>query len=190
LSVEKLLFSKQKEQLANNKQLQILKNYPGCQQCGSQEVDTYELYENSKLVCQPYLMKKEGGSSSPISFTEQQKWYKKCWKIELAEWLEDYQSLPVNADCAGKWRADKQHLPNTCYCLEREAKESYLLFANSLKEKREKLEKECKCEISNKPRTPYYDSANYGYTYCENCESKIKGAGKMGVIKNRNDPKF
>jgi hypothetical protein len=35
-----------------------------------------------------------------------------------------------------------------------------------------------------------YDYQNYGYTYCEKCEVKIKGAGKMGVIKNRNDPRF
>jgi len=29
---------------------------------------------------QPCLMEKEGSSSSPISFLEQQKWYKKYWK--------------------------------------------------------------------------------------------------------------
>jgi hypothetical protein len=66
-------------------QYQLLKSYLGCQQCGSKEIDTYELYENSKLVCQPCLMRKEGGSSSPISFLEQQKWYKKHWKVDLVE---------------------------------------------------------------------------------------------------------
>ncbi|CAG8547214.1 12619_t:CDS:1, partial [Ambispora gerdemannii] len=60
---------------------------------------------------------------------------------------------------------------------------------NSLGESKEKL-KECQCETSNKPRTPYYDSANYGYTYCEKCEKEVKGVGKNGVIKNRNDPRF
>ncbi|CAJ0629808.1 15424_t:CDS:2 [Entrophospora sp. SA101] len=56
--------------------------------------------------------------------------------------------------------------------------------------RQEKLAKECQCEISNKPRTPYYDTSNYGYAYCEICETRIAGAGKHGVIKNRNDPKF
>jgi hypothetical protein len=63
------------------------------------------------------------------------------------------------------------------------------LFTDSLKEYQEKL-KECKCEVSNKPRTPYYDNENYGYTYCEKCETEVKGAGKHGVIKNRNNPSF
>jgi hypothetical protein len=96
--------------------------------------------------------------------------------------------LPVNAKCAREWSKDRNHL-NNCQCLEQEAKESYLLFANSLRTKQEKL-KECWCEVSNKPRTPYYDSDNYGYAYCEKCEIRISGAGKMGVIKNRNNPSF
>ena len=70
------------------------------------------------------------------------------------------------------------------------SKENYELFANSLKKDKAKLEKECKCEVSEKPRTPYYDSENYGYAYCEMCETRIAGAGKHGVIKNRNDPRF
>ena len=61
---------------------------------------------------------------------------------------------------------------------------------NILLEEWEGKLKECKCEISPKTRTPYYDSANYGYTYCEKCETTIKGAGKHGVIKNRNNPNF
>jgi hypothetical protein len=36
----------------------------------------------------------------------------------------------------------------------------------------------------------FYDGDNYGYTYCENCEKKLDGAGKMGLIKNRHDPQF
>jgi hypothetical protein len=35
-------------------------------------------------------MIKAGGSSSPISFLEQQKWYKKHWKIDLREMLENF----------------------------------------------------------------------------------------------------
>ena len=94
----------------------------------------------------------------------------------------------MNASCTDKWLKDKEHLKN-CDCLEREVKELVELFASSLKEYQEKL-KECKCERSEKTRTPYYDWANYGYTYCEKCESTIKGAGKHGVIKNRNNPSF
>ena len=105
------------------------------------------------------------------------------------EWLEDYGCLPVNANCARKWIKDKGHLPNKCDCLEVEAQETYELFANSLREMGEKI-KGCQCEVSNKPRTPYYDSDNYGYTYCEICEIRIAGAGKHGVIKNRNNPSF
>jgi hypothetical protein len=72
--------------------------------------------------------------------------------------------------------------------LELEAKEIYELLANSLKEVETKIKK-CACETSTKTRTPYY-SSHYGYTYCENCDSRIKGAGKTGKIKNRNDPQF
>ena len=179
---------KQQEKQEYIQQYQLLKNYQGCRQCGSLAVDAYSLYSENQLVCQSCRMKKEGGSSSPISFLEQQKWFKRFWKVDLGEWLEKYQRLPVNADCAREWLKDKKYL-ESCDCLEVEAQESYLLFTNSLKEKREKL-KECQCEVSNKLRTPYYDSANYGYTYCEKCETTIKGAGKMGVIKNRNDPRF
>lgn len=62
-------------------------------------------------------------------------------------------------------------------------------YTNSLKEYQEKL-KGCKCVKSAKTRVPYYDFANYGYTYCEKCEAKVEGAGKHGVIKNRNNPSF
>jgi len=59
---------KEQEKKEHIQQLQLLRSYQSCKKCGSKEVDTYELYENSKLVCQPCLMKKEGGTSSPISF--------------------------------------------------------------------------------------------------------------------------
>lgn len=65
-------------------QLQLLKNYPGCN-CGSKEVDAYHLYQASKLICQPCLMSKERGASGTISFLEQQKWYQRYWKIDLTE---------------------------------------------------------------------------------------------------------
>ena len=72
-SYEEVLASKQIEREKRLRQLQLLRSYLGCKQCGSKEVDAYGLYENSRLVCQPCLMKKAGGSSSPISFTEESK---------------------------------------------------------------------------------------------------------------------
>jgi hypothetical protein len=62
---------KLQDQQTRIQQLLLLKHYQGCSQCGSKEVDAYELYENSRLVCQPCLARKTGGSSSPISFLEQ-----------------------------------------------------------------------------------------------------------------------
>jgi len=185
---QKVYQRKLREREKHTQQLQLLKNYPSCKQCGSKEVDAYNLYEKNQLVCQPCLMRKEGGSSSPISFLEQGKWYKRWWKIEIVEWLERYNCLPVNAECARKRLKDRNHL-NNCQCLEREAKKTHELFANSLKEIEEKLRK-CACESSEKVRVKSYDISSYGYTYCERCEIRIKGAGKMGVIRNRNDPKF
>ena len=179
---------KVKERKKNDKQLLLLKNYQGCKVCRSLEIDAYELYENNRLVCQPCLVRKEGGSSSPISFLGQSKWYKKQWKIDLNEWLTKFQCLPVNAECAREWLKGKNHL-NNCRCLEQETQRLVELFTSSLKEYQQRLKK-CKCEVSSKMRTPYYDTSNYGYTYCEKCEIEIKGAGKHGVIKNRNDPKF
>jgi hypothetical protein len=73
--------------------------------------------------------------------------------------------------------------------LEKEAKELYLLFANSLKTCQEKL-KECQCETSKKVRVDYLDSAGSGWTYCEKCEIRIESAGHHGVIKNRHSPSF
>lgn len=64
---------KLREREAHIQQYQLLKSYQGCKQCGSKEVDAYHLYNENKLVCQPCLMRKEGHSSSPISFLEQQK---------------------------------------------------------------------------------------------------------------------
>ena len=179
---------KVREKKEYDRQLLLLKSYLGCKECESKEVDAYELYENSQLVCRPCLIKKEGGASGSVSFLEKSKWYKRYWGINLIEWLENFSQLPVNAECAREWLRDRNHL-NSCKCLEKEVKELVDLFNSSLKEWEKKL-KECKCEISPKTRTPYYDSKNYGYTYCEKCEMKIEGAGKTGVIKNRNDPSF
>jgi len=134
-------------------------------------------------------MRKEGGSSGPVSFLEQRKWYKRYWRIDLGEWLTKFQCLPVNAECAREWVKDRNHL-NSCDCLEKEAKETYLLFTNSLKEYQEKLEKGCKCEKSEKFRVDYIDSKGDGWICCEKCEARIDSAGHHGVIKNRNDPRF
>lgn len=187
-SYEKVFASRQKENQAKFQQLQLLKNYSGCKTCGSLEVDAYSLYQENKLICQPCLLKKEGGTSSPISFAEQSKWYKKYWQIDLAEWLANFSQLPVNSNCAKQWLKDKRHL-NNCDCLAKEAKEIYLLFTNLLKRIEVQL-KNCKCQVSPKTRTAYYDQANYGYTYCEICQQRINGAGKTGLIKNRNSPQF
>jgi hypothetical protein len=174
---------KEQERQAYIKQYQLLRNYLGCKQCGSKEIDAYELYENKRLVCWNCLVKKAGGASSPISFLEQQKWFKKQWGINLTEWLEKYGCLPVNKSCADKWLKDKQHLKN-CQCLEQESKEVYELFANSLRKMEEKLKK-CACETSEKVRV----SGDY-YAWCEKCKKSIAVASKKRVIKNRNDPRF
>ena len=63
-------------------------------------------------------------------------------------------------------------------------KELYLLFANSLKESKEKLEK-CQCKTSEKVRV-----GDDNYAWCESCEREISVARKKRVIKNRNDPRF
>jgi len=76
-SYQQVYQRKVKEQQDSYQQLKLLRDYPGCKQCGSKEVDAYDLFEKGQLVCQPYLMRKEGSSSSPISFVEQQKWYKR-----------------------------------------------------------------------------------------------------------------
>ena len=76
-SYQQIYQRKVKEQENSYRQLQLLKNYPGCKKCESKEVDAYDLYEKNQLVCQPCLISKEGSSSSPISFSEQQKWYKR-----------------------------------------------------------------------------------------------------------------
>ena len=163
-------------------QLQLLKNYQGCKQCGNLEVDAYSLYEENRIICQTCLTRKEGNSSNPISFCEQSKWYKRHWKIDLNDWLEK-DCLPINSHCAKKWLKDKEHLKN-CDCLEQESQEIYLLFSNSLERYQEQL-KGCQCKKSEKTRI----SSDY-YAWCEICEKTIEAASKKRVIKNRNDPKF
>ena len=81
--------------------------------------------------------------------------------------MEKYRRLPINADCARKWLKDSQHLDN-CQCLEIEAQEIYLLFSNSLKENREKFEKECQCVKSEKVRV-----SSDNYAWCDRCENSI-----------------
>jgi len=101
---------------------------------------------------------------------------------------QNFSQLPVNKNCADKWLKDKEHLKN-CDCLEQEAKEFYLLFSNSLKEKQKQLKK-CQCKKNEKVRVDYLDSTGSGWTYCEKCEARIESAGHHGVIKNRHSPSF
>lgn len=164
-------------------QLQLLKNYQGCKNCGNLAVDACSLYQESQLICQPCLTKEKGNSTSPISFWNQQKWYKKHWGINLIYWLETYKNLPVNSDCAIKWKENQYHL-NNCQCLRQEVKEIYRLFTSSLKRYQEQL-KECQCETSKKVRI-----GSDNFAWCEKCEETIAAASKKRVIKNRNDPKF
>lgn len=172
-SYEEVLTSKQIDRERGFRQLLLLKGYLGCQQCRSKAVDAYFLYEKNRLVCQPCLISREGGSSSPISFSERSKWYKKYWGINLVEWLEGYGCLPVNAECAREWLKDKEHLDN-CQCLELEAQKLVGIFSSSLKECEEKL-KGCACEKSEKVRV----SSDY-YAWCERCEGNIEVASKKG----------
>jgi hypothetical protein len=182
-SLEKVLESKREEKQNKIRQLQLLKSYLGCKWCKSLAVDAYSLYEKNKLVCQPCLMRKEGGSSSPISFLGQGKWYKKRWGVDINWWLESYGNLPVNAECAREWAKDKNHL-NNCQCLEQEAKENYLLVNDSLERYQTQLKK-CQCETSPKVRVDSDD-----FAWCEKCKVSISVASKKRVIKNRNDPRF
>jgi len=174
---------KVKEWKEKFQQYQLLKSYQGCKQCRSLEVDAYSLYTENKLICQPCRMKREGSASGSISFLEQQKWYKKWWKIELAKWLEAYNCLPINAECAIKWLKDSNHL-GSCQCLEAEAQKHYSLINDNLKRSWEKL-KNCQCKKSEKVRV-----SDDNYAWCERCETSILAASKKRVIKNRNDPQF
>lgn len=84
-SYEEVLANQYIERERRFRQLQLLSSYRGCKECGSLAVDAYFLYEENRLVCQPCRMRKEGGSSHPINFTEQQKWYKRYWRISISE---------------------------------------------------------------------------------------------------------
>jgi len=72
-SYQQVYQQKLKERKEHIHQLRLLRDYLGCKECGNKEVDAYLLYENNQLVCQPCLMRKEGGASSPISFLEERK---------------------------------------------------------------------------------------------------------------------
>lgn len=174
---------KVKEWKEKFQQLQLLKNYQGCPKCKSKEIDAYSLYENNQLTCWNFLIKKQGQASGAISFSEQSKWYKRWWKINLAEIVKNFSQLPVNKNCADQWLKDKEHLKN-CACLEQEAREIFLLITNSLKRCQEKL-KNCQCKTSEKVRV----ESDY-YTWCETCQREISVASKKRIIKNRNDPSF
>lgn len=180
---QKVLINKQKEHKKHLKQLLSLKNYANCSACSSQKVDAYELYENNKLVCWKCLISQGNSNSSPVSFSEQQKWYQKQWKIDISQWLAKYRCLPINANCVKRWNADNKHLSH-CNCLEQESQELYSLFANFLKEMEQKLIS-CVCETSKKVRV-----SNDYYTNCEICAKILTVASKKRVIKNRNDPRF
>jgi len=73
LDYQQVYQQKVRESKENIQQLQLLKNYLGCQQCRSKEADAYSLYKNNRLVCWACLAKKEGRASSPVSFTGQSK---------------------------------------------------------------------------------------------------------------------
>lgn len=78
----------------------------------------------------------------------------------------------------GKWyckKHEKEHVlcPNLCLPLSRN------ILRCELIRKRTK-----KTEEPVKPNKPYY------LTNCYLCFKELKGAGKHGVVKNRNDPKF
>lgn len=180
---EKILTNKKREQKERFQQLQLLKNYQGCKQCGSKEIDAYFLYKNSKIICHPCRLAKEGGASGTISFSEQSKWYKKYWGINLGEMLENFSQLPTNKKCADQWKQDINHLKH-CACLEEGTRKICLLFTKSLRENKKKL-KDCQCKKSEKVRV-----SNDHYAWCEICEQSISVASKKRVIKNRNDPKF
>jgi formylmethanofuran dehydrogenase subunit E len=72
-SYQQIYQTKHKERKAYIQQLELLRSYLGCSNCKSLAVDAYELYEKSRLVCQPCLIRKEGRSSSPISFSGKSK---------------------------------------------------------------------------------------------------------------------
>lgn len=182
-SYEETLAQKQIEQEKRLRQLQLLKSYQGCKECGSLEVDAWNLLEETRLVCQPCRAKREGWTSSPISFWEKSQWYRKRWGINLSEWLENFLRLPVNKRCVNEWKLHKGHLKE-CECLEVEARERYLLINDNLTILSERL-RDCSCESSAKIRTDSDD-----WVWCERCERSIKAASKKRVIKNRNDPRF
>jgi hypothetical protein len=83
-SYEEVLASKQIDREKRLRQLQLLKSYRGCPQCRNKEIDAYSLYEENRLICWACLASKESRASSPASFSEQRKWFKRFWKVDIS----------------------------------------------------------------------------------------------------------
>src|SRR5688572_31643913 len=62
-SLEQVLSDEKQERENRVKELQLLKNYAGCPECGSKMAEGWISYQEKQLVCQPCLMAKEGGAS-------------------------------------------------------------------------------------------------------------------------------
>ena len=84
-SLEQVLSDEKQERENRVKELQLLKNYAGCPECKSKLIDSWNLYQEKQLVCQPCLMAKEGGASGEVSLAGEARWYKKRWGINLDE---------------------------------------------------------------------------------------------------------
>jgi hypothetical protein len=72
-SYQQIYQKKKQERKGHIQQLQLLKNYRGCKECGSLAVDACFLYDENKLICQPCRIRKEGSASGAVSFSEQSK---------------------------------------------------------------------------------------------------------------------
>ena len=91
--------------------------------------------------------------------------------------LQSYQYLKPGLGSLGKWfcsKCEKEHVlcPELCLLVARN-------IGCELVRKRTK-----KSEEKPKPNRPYY------LTNCYLCFKELKGAGKHGVVKNRNNPGF
>lgn len=183
------LAEKKQEWEADNQKLLLLLNYAGCPKCGSGRVNNEQL-EQGKIVCQRCLeIKARKATGFYYEYVGEEFsfgfWAEMChiWKIKLREWMEKFRVRPVDVYCAEFWRADPNHLPPNCGCLERRARELAELFTKSLQRLQAEM-KNCTCEVSKKTRT------DFEWTKCENCEKRLDAASKKRFIKNRNDPQF